>query len=307
MRFNQVAIPLTPRTTSNCLDLALVLLRAQLRPIMVLWAGIALPACFLTYVLIDRFSGHLPLGIGVFYFASSPLGIVLIAGAAPCAFGEPFSILAVCRRLEWRLAGLLTAGAAWRLLAACLPLAALAIAEYSLLGPASVPVAMFLALLGIPPGWYLIVRTGFFAEHAALTNLAGRLHDRRADELLKGEVGELWLRTVWIAAFCTLLWLTLLATVDLVSRRLLGWPLLWGRGDFDSSYLDDRWSAVRYGIDVIWSDPTVITTAVAVALSVYTLGRLAWFFCYIDVRVRRDCWDVELMIVRETERLEETA
>ena len=42
----------------------------------------------------------------------------------------------------------------------------------------------------------------------------------------------------------------------------------------------------------------------AVAFLVYPIGRLAWFFCYIDVRVRRDCWDMELSIIQEAERLE---
>jgi hypothetical protein len=240
----------------------------------------------------------------VFYLASSPLGIVLIAGTAPTAFGETFSLTNVVRRLGWRLPWLIVKGFFWRLLCGLLLLPALVLVDRQWLGDDSVPAAVMLALLGVFPGWYLIVRTGFFAEHAALSNLSGRLHDRRADKLLQGEVGELCFRTLWILAFCVLLWLSMLATVDLVSRRLLGWPLLWGRGSFDTSYLADRWSAMRYAFDAIWSDPVVIATVLAIALWVYLPGRLAWFLCYIDVRVRRDCWDMELRIVRETERLE---
>jgi hypothetical protein len=53
-----------------------------------------------------------------------------------------------------------------------------------------------------------------------------------------------------------------------------------------------------------WSDPRVLTTATAVALLVYPIGRLAWFFCYIDVQVRKDLWDVQIEITRHANRLE---
>jgi hypothetical protein len=56
----------------------------------------------------------------------------------------------------------------------------------------------------------------------------------------------------------------------------------------------------------LWSDPIVVTAALAVAFLVYPIGRLAWFFCYMDVRVRRDCWDMELLIIQEAERLDAT-
>jgi hypothetical protein len=32
--------------------------------------------------------------------------------------------------------------------------------------------------------------------------------------------------------------------------------------------------------------------------------RLAWLFAYVDVRIRRDLWDLELQFVQEARRLE---
>ena len=45
MRFDQVALPLMPRSTANCLDLAVCFLRQYLRPIAGLWAMVAVPSC----------------------------------------------------------------------------------------------------------------------------------------------------------------------------------------------------------------------------------------------------------------------
>ena len=96
----------------------------------------------------------------------------------------------------------------------------------------------------------------------------------------------------------------MLLTADFLSSHLLGLPLLWGRLDLDLSYLENFGDAIGYAARFLWGDPIVVTAALAVALLVYPIGRLAWFFCYIDVRVRRDCWDMELQILQAAERLE---
>jgi hypothetical protein len=35
--------------------------------------------------------------------------------------------------------------------------------------------------------------------------------------------------------------------------------------------------------------------------------RLAWFFCYLDQRIRNECWDLQLQYRAEAARLEELA
>ena len=35
--------------------------------------------------------------------------------------------------------------------------------------------------------------------------------------------------------------------------------------------------------------------------------RLAWFFCYLDQRIRNECWDLQLQFRAEAARLEELA
>lgn len=279
MRFDQVAVPLVPRTTSNCLDLALCFLRAHFAPIVRLWALVSVPACAAVYVLIDRFEFKLPLALAVLFLVTSPLGVLLISGAAPCAFGEPFTYRGTLQRLGPRGLGLILWGLAVRCLAA----------------PG--------LLLFIFPGWYLLVRTGFRVEKSALSRIADHLHDRRTSELIKGEMGDLFVRSAGILLFCSLLWLSLLLTFDFVSSTLLGLPILFGRLQADWSYMDEWGNVAIYALGFLWSDPVVITASLATALMVYPIGRLAWFFCYIDFRVRRDCWDMELQISQEAERL----
>ena len=92
--------------------------------------------------------------------------------------------------------------------------------------------------------------------------------------------------------------------MDFAATTLLGWPILLGRLKVDMSYLSDMGDMLGYVFQFLWSDPIVITAGLAVAFLVYPIARLAWFFCYIDVRVRRDCWDVELQILQEAQRLE---
>jgi hypothetical protein len=280
MKFDQVTVPLVPRSTANCIDLALCFLRHYLKPIAGLWATIAVPSCLLVYVLVDRFDFKLWMAALIFFFVTSPLGVLLMTGVAPCAFGERFTYRETWRRLGWSGVGLLFKGLGLR-------------------------IAMVLGtMLFIFPGWYLGVRYGFFIEQAVLSKMARHLHDRRADELLQGEIGDLFFRSAAIGAFSAIIWFVLLITLDLACSTLLGWPILLGRCKVDLSYLENWAELPGYIIQFLGSDPIVITAALAVALIVYPIARLAWFFCYIDVRVRRDCWDMELQFIQEAQRLE---
>jgi hypothetical protein len=51
-------------------------------------------------------------------------------------------------------------------------------------------------------------------------------------------------------------------------------------------------------------DPLVVSALSATAWLVYPLARLAWFFCYLDARIRKEGWDVELAFRIEAGRLQ---
>jgi hypothetical protein len=272
MRFDRATVALAPRTTSNCLDLALLFIRRHFPAVLALWAGMAVPACLATFLLVYWYEYNLLVAVAAFALCSSWFGIVLTIGAAPCAFGEPFTFRDTLRR---------TRPHTWPLF---------------LVGTLQRVVAGLALCLFVIPGWYVLARTGFFVEQSVLKDIGAHLHDRRADELLKGEIGDLMFRQTWIFAYCALLWLSL---------RLLGLPIFLSRLQVDVDYLEDPFEVIQYAASFMWNDPVVVTSMLAVALLVYPLARLAWMFCYIDVRVRRDCWDMELEFLQEARRLEE--
>jgi hypothetical protein len=214
-------------------------------------------------------------------FGSAPFGVILIAGAARTTFGEQFTLAKLLGDL--RSDGPLVA----RVLGLRIPLA---------LG----------FLLCWLPGALLAVWWGFLVESAVLTQLHERRHDRRTNELIKMEFSDLLLRGSLIAAFGLACWLVLELTVDLAWTILFSKSLFFGRlGEMGSLIGDDV--AVELFFENLWrlafADPAVLTLHVAIGLAVYGLCRLAWFFCYIDLRVRRDCWDLELEILDEAQRL----
>ena len=149
------------------------------------------------------------------------------------------------------------------------------------------------------------MRAGFLTEQAVLSRLDKKLHDRRTSELLQGELVDLLVRGALITGYCAILCGVVFLTCDLLAWSM-SFPILIGRiaEGIDPQYFetDEITNAVWL---VLTTDPVVVTALLAVALALYPVGRLAWLLCYVDLRVRRDCWDMELQILQETRRLEE--
>lgn len=279
MRFDQVAIPLAPRSLANCLDLSLLMLRRGMGVYLQLWCLVALPACALIYWLSLRLESTILVAAAVGFLTSGPLGVLTAAATAPAAFGEELTVRNALRRLgprPW-----------WPLLRSLL----MRIVELAGL------------CLCLAPGVFLITHDGFYAEQRLLSKLARHLHDKRTDRLLRGEFSDLVGRLIPLAGYGMLLWLILLVTFDFASSRLLGLPILFGRLGVDPTYLTDLGEMIVAAVKFVGTDPLVEAFTVGTALLVYIHLRIAWFLCYIDVRVRRDCWDIELQILQETERL----
>lgn len=152
---------------------------------------------------------------------------------------------------------------------------------------------VFLGLMiALIAGTWLSVQYAFRAERAALRRLDPALHEPHVDAVLSREYGELVVRGGTILAFCLLIFVVLLLSLDMAAGLMLGRITLFER----VATPEQAW---RY----LTLDPFVLTAATAVALLVYPVGRLAWFFCYIDLRVRRDGWDLELLLAQEAAHL----
>jgi hypothetical protein len=71
-----------------------------------------------------------------------------------------------------------------------------------------------------------------------------------------------------------------------------------------SDYFNREFFDLGVILSLVARNPLFAATFVAAALFAYQLARVAWFFTFIDARVRRDCWDLELVLAREAKRLE---
>ncbi|QDT87765.1 hypothetical protein MalM14_54540 [Gimesia chilikensis] len=312
MRFEKINIALVPRKASSCLDLAIRFYGRFLIPILKLWAIIAIPTCTLVYYLSYYFLLDLRMALTVAFFASSPLGALLTWNSALFAFGNTPGMGSLRRQFQLRM----------------IPLMLFCLAERALffIGPALLFFSgNMLGLLGFIycffPGIWILVRSGFRVEQAVL-DYAGvasqedASHDHRTKDLIKNNFSSLFGRGLAIFLFCYILTLILFITFDYLCYILLDFPILMGQLFNQIDVEIGEISILSFIVlifqdpSVLWkipllitTDPRVLTTLTAFILLVYPIGRLAWFFTYIDLRVRLDCWDMELRMTEVSENL----
>lgn len=304
MRFDRATIALQPMTMSNCVDLALRFLRVHFQPIAQGWLSICGPTCVIAYVLIDRARGNLVWGLVALAIGSALFSAYLIAGTGSAAFGDPFTFRSAWERILFKRGRLIRQALGLRFLDLLFPtLAALLFASFS-----ASEVLRFLQVLvyglSLVPSVWLTVRYGFTLEQAVLGRNEKNSSDRQVSEIVKHSLVDLIFRWVGIGIFSGLLWLSLTVGIDQTITVLFQRPLLFGRIETNAGYHDSPAEILNYLLSFYWEDPGIIVYLLAMTLAAYPLGRLAWFFCYIDLRVRQDCWDIELQIQQEAERLE---
>jgi hypothetical protein len=267
VNLQHVTIPIEPRSVGGCLDLAVHFYRVHIRQLMALLLMVAVPALGLTWILADQTKHGLFWGFTIYFFGAPIAGALIVAGAGHRIFGEPFTVRRALR--TFRPHGLAL--------------------SMSLVGSR---ILTALAGLGLVTAWLVAVRGSFLPEIYLLEQLRGQRRRRRVEELTRSTQTSPVMRFVAIQCFSLALVISFFTLIDLASNHLAGVPI---------------WSGHGYGIwatlQRLWYDPTVVTVIMAVAWLVYPLGRMAWFFCYVDQRIRNECWDVELDFRRDARRL----
>jgi hypothetical protein len=273
MKLDGAIFSLEQRSAGSCIDLAVVFLREHFWGIWRLVACFAVPSTVLTWWLVSRAEWTLN-GCSLLFFLTCPFcGAVLVAAAGPRLFGEPFSAAKVFRALLSRLF------------------------LFSVLMVLIRLVTLVAAVFLIFPAYFVAARYGFLAEILFLEGCPAKRYETRLSDLMNETYTGLVGRLMTIVTFFSLATISLFVLVDLTSGTLFGFPILMG-----------RLSSVAYFMveleTLLSSDPRVATTLVAVAWLVYPVTRLAWMFCYLDVRIRKEGWDVELDFRVEARRLE---
>jgi len=276
MQLDAAIMSIQKRTVGGCIDMGIIFLREHLKAVLSITACFAVPFCSLTWWLVSRQDWTVPGILLLFAFASPFLGATLVNEAGQRVFGDEFSV----RR------GLRQVGRSF------FPLGVLLIAArcFTLLG----------ALACLAPGYLIATRYGFLAEIFLLERQKLAKYEGRLNELEGALFGVLVGRMITTLVFYSMSVLSLFLMVDLTSGYLLGTPVLIGRATSLEYFLEEV-------THLLTQDELVLTVLTAVMWLVYPVARLAWFFCYLDIRIRKEGWDVELDFRVEAHRVEALA
>lgn len=304
-RIDRATISLLPRSTADCLDMAVMFFGRHLRTILGLCLAFMVPAGALVYGLSYVYEIDVRVALIVAFLATSPLGVLLVSRTAAGAFGGPSPPAPLA---EGEGNGVRTGGVPHMKTLLGLLNSAMFLRGFLAVGPTLClfPVNPGMVLIGVLMGLiglWAAMRFGFRAEQVCLADLEDGSKQHRTTSLIREEAGDLMFRAGSIGLFCLGLWLAMFVTLDLVAHLLFGFPIFLGRvfAGPDGMFSDG------YFVELMVYDPLVLTAVTVTGFPVYALGRLAWFFCYIDLRVRRDCWDMELEFAQEAQRLQGAA
>lgn len=272
MRWNNPQIKLVPRSIANCIDFAILFFGKHLLLFLKLWAIITIPCCLLMYFLASLFELGGWTACLIFFLASAPLGALVTLATTPVLTGKKCSMRELMNQLE-------------------------AVGPLILMKVIILRITTGLAaLLLVIPGIWIALRFRFVIEKSSLESMEEHLHNESTDQLIRDEWGNAMGQALVITLFCSLLFVSLFVTFDAVSNYIFMFPILLGRiAEIENP------DGLRY---LLWYDPWVLMLAIATAMLVYPIGRLAWFFCYVDCRVRYDCWNIELKINDEVRHME---
>jgi hypothetical protein len=266
------------RTLGRCVDLAFVFSREFYAPILRLWLLCAGPACGLVWCLACLTTDMLLPSLLIFLVFGSIFSALLTACLGPQVFGVPISVRGAVR--AWRKRFF-----AWFFSSA------LVMFFQCLAGFCFVLPAVFVtAIAGHLPEVLFLENTPLTRINSRLTWLAGGGGYRRN----LGRLMELF-------SYWSSMSLGIFVILDLLCGTILNKPIFLGRVFSDSGGREELVS------QVLLDDPLFLTGLQLCLWIPYPLIRIAWFFCYLDQRIRSECWDLQVVFQTEAHRLEELA
>lgn len=278
MKVEECIVTVERRSMGGCLDLAFVFAREFSGPLFRLWLICAVPSCVLVWLLASVAAGMLLWSIVIFLFFSSVFSSLLVACIGPQVFGVPISVrasLKAWRKRFW----------AWFLLSFitrfmqtitgfCFVLPSIFVTSYA----------------GHMPEVLLL-------EQAPVNSVTKRLSWLAGGGGYSRNLGRL----MGLMVFWAVLSFGLFLILDFLSTTLFNSPI------FFKIALDSSRSTGDVFSQLLYDDPKVLTAIQLTIWLPYPVIRLAWFFCYLDQRIRNECWDLQLQFRAEAARLEELA
>jgi hypothetical protein len=275
MQLDGASITIERRKITGCLDLAVVFLQQHFAAIAKMTLGFAVPSCIASWLLMSQTELDIWSTLVLFVVLSPIYGSALTIAAGRRVFGsafEPRNAFTALRKRFWILA------------------------FYVIV--TRIVAAVFVCLV-IPP-LMVIVRYGFLAEVLFLESTPRKKVGARLKNLMKNVYSDLLGRGLGAFVFYAAAVFGLYAMVEIISSVLLGLPLVVGRVASFSGIKDEL-------LVLVLSDPRFATVLHALLWLIYPVIRLAWFFCYLDIRIQKEGWDVELDFRIEAQRLNSMA
>lgn len=273
MQLDGALFTIERRSAGGCIDLAVAFVREHMSTLVGLTACFAVPCCiFLWWVTVQTESG-LFYCIATFACVSPLLGGALAAGCGQRVFGDSLTVGGCLAKLWKRSFVLFFVSLLIRV--AC----------------------FFLVWLLVIPALLVANRYGFVAEMLYLEQITWSKAEKRIGVLTRSYFGDLLGRLIVITFFWAVMVISLFAIAEAVGTLLLGTPILVSRLNFGPDWFAEIW-------DLLWTDPLVAVVLHVAMWVAYPICRLAWLFCYLDLRIRREGWDIDLDCRIEAKRLE---
>lgn len=273
MKVEDCIVAVERRTAGGCLDLAFVFAREFSGPLTRLWLLCAVPSCIVVWMSVSRTTDMLIPSILIFMLFSSVFSALLVTCFGPQVFGVPISVRTAIRMWRRRFFS-------WCLL--------------------TFVTRFFQCLCLIVPSIFVTALAGhmpevLYLEQTPLSKVVPRLQWLSSGGGYGRNVRRLFLLHVLWACLTVGLFILL----DLLSTFLFNRPIfimLISQSSRDFTELFQQ---------VTLDDPAFLTTVQLSLWLPYPVIRLAWFFCYLDQRIRNECWDLQLQFRAEAARLEE--
>ncbi|MEY3459271.1 MAG: hypothetical protein RL215_2428 [Planctomycetota bacterium] len=278
MKVDDCIVSVERRSLGECLDLAIVFHREFAAPLLRIWLCSAIPACALVWLLTSSNTDMLFPSLLVFLAFSSIYNALLVAAVGPQVFGVPLSLRDAARGWKRRFT-------AWLVLTLITRFFQF-ISGFCFI----LPSIIVTAYLGHYPEILLL-------EEAPLPSVAARLRWLSGG----GGYSRSQSRLFALFGYWAAMSIGTLLTLDLCASTLANKPL------FLSLLAAANPRAMETLAQIILDDPAFLT-ALQLALWIpFPIIRIAWFFCYLDQRIRNECWDLQVQLRVEAARLEQLA
>ena len=272
MKVEDCIVSVERRTVGGCIDLALVFARHFAWPIAKLTLAFAVPCSLLIWIAADAVRRDMLIpSIIVFAFFTMLASGALVAAVGPQVFGVPISTGQAMKSLIRRSIPYVVLGILFRVVGFCMFFPVLFVLAWG----GHLPEVMFLEMT---PVSQVSSRLSWLTRRGGYSRNLGRL--------------------ITITGFWMVFAVGLFLLIDILSGLLFNMPVFFGTISFGP----DLGKAFQ---SRLIDDPTFIVVLQASLWITWPIARLAWFFCYLDQRIRNECWDLDLQIRAESRRLEE--